>query len=382
MHAAGTQYGSIGRLIVEAQGDARQGQPGRARPQQRRALLGARVAPRHGDQPDLRPRRRWMRSAASSKPGCFISSRSKVTVKPIRKIEEPRWAWHIGLDAESTAILNELWAGERGRARPHAQHPRAVPRWQFDESGGDARRHRRPLGLSGARVGRGRRGEDEAAEPAASTFPGQPVMKPDYWDRAKRASARRDPVMGAIMRRHPRVLHDARAASRSMTLARAIVGQQISVKAAQSVWNRLFAALPAVTPDNVLSKAQTAAARLRPVGPQDRVHRRPRAALRRRQVHVHRWPEMSDEEMIAELVAGARHRPLDRRDVPDVQPAAARRVPARRPRPAERASGSPTSRGRKVSLKRMRKLGETWRPWRSVATWYLWRSLDPVPVEY
>jgi len=26
--------------------------------------------------------------------------------------------------------------------------------------------------------------------------------------------------------------------------------------------------------------------------------------------------------------------------------------------------------------------GERWRPWRSVATWYLWRSLDPVPVEY
>jgi DNA-3-methyladenine glycosylase II len=30
----------------------------------------------------------------------------------------------------------------------------------------------------------------------------------------------------------------------------------------------------------------------------------------------------------------------------------------------------------------MKKLGETWRPWRSVATWYLWRSLDPIPVEY
>jgi DNA-3-methyladenine glycosylase II len=37
---------------------------------------------------------------------------------------------------------------------------------------------------------------------------------------------------------------------------------------------------------------------------------------------------------------------------------------------------------RKVSLRTMKRLGETWRPWRSVATWYLWRSLDPVPVEY
>ena len=44
----------------------------------------------------------------------------KVKVKPIRKIDEPRWAWHIGLDAESTAILNELWAGNQvdaGRMR-------------------------------------------------------------------------------------------------------------------------------------------------------------------------------------------------------------------------------------------------------------------------
>jgi DNA-3-methyladenine glycosylase II len=38
--------------------------------------------------------------------------------------------------------------------------------------------------------------------------------------------------------------------------------------------------------------------------------------------------------------------------------------------------------GRKVPLSRIRKLGLAWRPWRSVATWYLWRSLDPVPVEY
>lgn len=38
--------------------------------------------------------------------------------------------------------------------------------------------------------------------------------------------------------------------------------------------------------------------------------------------------------------------------------------------------------GRKVSLRTMTRMGEAWRPWRSVATWYLWRSLDPVPVEY
>ena len=44
----------------------------------------------------------------------------EVSVKPLRKIEESRWAWHIGLDAESTEILNALWAGdpvEPGRMR-------------------------------------------------------------------------------------------------------------------------------------------------------------------------------------------------------------------------------------------------------------------------
>jgi DNA-3-methyladenine glycosylase II len=40
------------------------------------------------------------------------------------------------------------------------------------------------------------------------------------------------------------------------------------------------------------------------------------------------------------------------------------------------------NRGRPLSEARMRRLGAGWAPWRSVATWYLWRSLDPMPVEY
>ncbi len=38
--------------------------------------------------------------------------------------------------------------------------------------------------------------------------------------------------------------------------------------------------------------------------------------------------------------------------------------------------------GRAVKPQRMKRLAEAWSPWRSVATWYLWRSLDPLPVEY
>jgi DNA-3-methyladenine glycosylase II len=38
--------------------------------------------------------------------------------------------------------------------------------------------------------------------------------------------------------------------------------------------------------------------------------------------------------------------------------------------------------GERLTPAAMRELAEPWRPFRSVATWYLWRSLDPIPVEY
>ena len=38
--------------------------------------------------------------------------------------------------------------------------------------------------------------------------------------------------------------------------------------------------------------------------------------------------------------------------------------------------------GRPLSKLKIRRIAKAWAPWRSVATWYLWRSLDPLPVEY
>ena len=84
-------------------------------------------------------------------------------------------------------------------------------------------------------------------------------MKPEYWDRAKRTLARRDPVLAGIMRRHPRV-HLVARGEPFQTLARAIVGQQISVKAAQSVWNRVLEVAPGVTPGEVLAVKRPACA--------------------------------------------------------------------------------------------------------------------------
>ena len=205
-------------------------------------------------------------------------------------------------------------------------------------------------------------------------------MKPDYWDKAKRALARKDPVMGAIMRRHPRVYMTVRGEP-FMTLARAICGQQISVKAAQSVWNRVVLCCSRVTPENVLAVDRK---KLRACGLSDRKTEYI-ADLAQHfadgRIHARDWPRMSDEEIIAELtdVRGIGRWTAEMFLMfnllrPDVFPLDDLGL--------QKGIRVAYFRNRAVSLRTMRKLGESWRPWRSVATWYLWRSLDPVPVEY
>jgi DNA-3-methyladenine glycosylase II len=206
------------------------------------------------------------------------------------------------------------------------------------------------------------------------------TAKPDYWDRAKRALARRDPVMQAIMRRHPRV-HLASRGDPFQTLARAIVGQQISVKAAQSVWNRLLAIAPQMQCAEVLALERP---KLRACGLSDRkteyiadlaLH------FANGSVHVHRWPKMDDEEVIADLI---QVRGIGRWTAemflmfnllrPDVLPLDDLGL--------QRAVSLSYRSGRKLSARTIERIAAPWQPWRSVATWYLWRSLDPVPVEY
>jgi hypothetical protein len=119
MHASGSQYGNVGRLIVEAQGDVFQKNldvldRGNA------ALYWERES-RHDTVISLTYGRPALDALCRViEAWVFHFLETKIQVKPVRKIDEPRWAWHIGLDAESSAILNELWAGsevEHGRMR-------------------------------------------------------------------------------------------------------------------------------------------------------------------------------------------------------------------------------------------------------------------------
>ena len=119
MHASGNRYGSIGRLIVEAQGDLAKVDLD-VLDRANAALYWERES-RHDTVISLtygRPALDALCRVIEAWVLHFFGT--KVAVKPVRKIDEPRWAWHIGLDAESTAILNELWAGseiEHGRMR-------------------------------------------------------------------------------------------------------------------------------------------------------------------------------------------------------------------------------------------------------------------------
>ena len=119
MHASGSKYGNLGRLIVEAQGatgNANLDVLDRANAEsywERESRHDTVISLTYG-RPALdgfcRVMEAWI----------FHFLNIKVQIKPIRNIEEPRWAWHIGLDAESTAIMNALWAGDNvdaGRMR-------------------------------------------------------------------------------------------------------------------------------------------------------------------------------------------------------------------------------------------------------------------------
>ncbi|MES2841109.1 MAG: DNA-3-methyladenine glycosylase 2 family protein [Pseudomonadota bacterium] len=203
---------------------------------------------------------------------------------------------------------------------------------------------------------------------------------PDYWLEACRHLMKRDRVMKKLIPQHGGVSLQSRGDA-FVTLARSIVGQQISVKAAQSVWDR-FAVLPKkMVPAQVLKlkvddmRAAGLSAR--------KVEYLVDLALHfaNDQVHVKAWAEMDDEAIIAELVA---IRGIGRWTAemflifhlmrPNVLPL------------DDIGLQNGISRcyfsGEPVSRSEIREVASSWAPFSSVATWYIWRSLDPAPVAY
>jgi DNA-3-methyladenine glycosylase II len=210
------------------------------------------------------------------------------------------------------------------------------------------------------------------------------LMTPEYWDEACRHLSRRDRVMKRLIPQFGQARLQCRGDAFT-TLARSIVGQQISVKAAQSVWERLsmpWGGVQAVLKPAQVLKAQSSDLRaaglsLRKVEYLQDLARH----FKERGSRSPLWSEMEDEAVIAELVSV---RGIGRWTAemflmfglmrPDVLPLDD--LGLLRGISLNYFSGEPVTRSE------AREVGEAWAPYRSVATWYLWRSLDPVPVEY
>jgi DNA-3-methyladenine glycosylase II len=213
-------------------------------------------------------------------------------------------------------------------------------------------------------------------EPASTTV----LVKPDFWDEACKHLMKKDRVMKRLIPQ----FKDAALESRGdafVTLARSIVGQQISVKAAQTVWDR-FALLPkGMTPSNVL---RLKVDDMRAAGLSARkVEYLVDLALHfdDQRLRVDTWGGLGDEEIIGELVA---IRGIGRWTAemflifhlmrPNVLPLDDVGL-------INGISRSYFS-GEMVSRSDARDVAAAWAPYCSVATWYIWRSLDPVPVAY
>jgi DNA-3-methyladenine glycosylase II len=205
-------------------------------------------------------------------------------------------------------------------------------------------------------------------------------MTPDYWQQASSELAQTDPVMAGFVEQ----FSGSSLISRGdpfVTLARSIVGQQISVKAADSVWARFSAALPVIAPNEVLATPTEA---LRSCGLSARKAEYLGDLARHfmaGEIHVGRWSAMSDAEIISELTAvrgigvwTAEMFLIFNQLRPDVFPLDDIGL--------QKAVALHYCAGERPTRRALAEVGERWRPWRSVATWYLWRSLDPVPVEY
>jgi DNA-3-methyladenine glycosylase II len=206
------------------------------------------------------------------------------------------------------------------------------------------------------------------------------VATPEYWAEACKHLMKKDRVMKRLIPQFGEVSLQSRGDA-FVTLARSIVGQQVSVKAAQTVWDR-FALLPRkITPVNVLKL---------------KVDDMRAAGLSARKVeyivdlalhfdsgalNVKKWTEMTDEAIIDELVS---IRGIGRWTAemflmfhlmrPNVLPL------------DDVGLINGISRnyfsGEAVSRNEAREVAAPWAPYCSVATWYIWRSLDPLPVSY
>jgi DNA-3-methyladenine glycosylase II len=220
------------------------------------------------------------------------------------------------------------------------------------------------------------------APAAAKIHLALPEGAPAYWADACRQLMRRDRVLKRLIPQlssqalQPR---EGGADAAFATLARSIVGQQISAKSAKTLWNKFVRLLTAVKPELVLKlkvddmRAAGLSARKVDYLVDLALH------FTENRLHVDEWQGMADEAIVAELMAirGVSRWTAEmflvyylmRPNVLPLDDAGLIRGISQ-----NYFSGDPVSRSD------AREVAEAWKPWCTVATWYIWRSLEAQPV--
>jgi DNA-3-methyladenine glycosylase II len=204
-------------------------------------------------------------------------------------------------------------------------------------------------------------------------------MKPSYWKLAIKELSTRDPVMKEIISRYPREILFSRGKSFE-TLFRSIVGQQISVLAAQSVWNRICKKLKIISPQVVL---KTKDSELRSCGLSERKIEYAKDLAKHFESKLESiiWKNFSDEEIIHELckIRGIGVWTAEMFLIfyllrPNIFPKADLGM--------QKGISIAYKKKYPMSDRQLEIFKKKYSPWCTVATWYLWRTLDPIPVEY
>lgn len=213
--------------------------------------------------------------------------------------------------------------------------------------------------------------------PTLKELPLPPAHAPAYWAEACKYLVKKDRVMRRLIPQFSAEALQTRG-DPFITLARSIVGQQVSVKSATATWKRFVALLPDMTPAHVLRlkiddmRAAGLSARKVDYLVDLALH------FTEHRLHVEEWAHMDDESIVAELTA---IRGIGRWTAemflifyllrPNVLPLDDAGL-------LKGISDSYFS-GDPVSRSEVREVAEAWKPWCTVATWYIWRSLDPQP---
>lgn len=202
---------------------------------------------------------------------------------------------------------------------------------------------------------------------------------PAYWAEAKAELMKRDRIMNRLIPQFGD-LHLVGHPDPFTTLARSIVGQQVTPKAADAAWDKLLALCPKIGPAQVIKAGAVQIAACGLSKRKTEYILDLADSFKAKRVHADQWSVMDDEAVIAELV---QIRGITRWTAemflifnllrPNV-------LPLDDPGLIQGISQNYFS-GEPVSRSDAREVSANWEPWRTVATWYLWRSLDPVPVK-